>query len=1217
MPSLAPLRSPDLEIEPMTPFQLDCLTPSYHQLSQPHPSHPALSNYNPSHQQPIQPFGALSALSAILGSAPQPQQPPTKGPSALLARRRAVSGQVDEGFSLGVDLEHLRAKPARWPKEKERASKKATTSAKPMRERDGDVPLFGTAASEGLRGGNGRGSEGDEEDLPPSPVGFPGAWTWDGKEKSALLLPPPFLDEKSSRDSFDGLSHSLNQVLHYTRLTSPSPGLLGARQARLAQTAARKASALYARDRPPPPIFPHSLLSTASKLISALGPPGGLDSESLYRKWKEESPENGESRNVRKDRRALERAESSLGGFELGERVMRGLGERLRGGLEKDKAVGDEARDGEPTTSTTSATNFFRPATPLSLFLPPPLSAFTNSPLPSPFLPSLSGTPLFDSSSSTLTADSLPLLTPSLRLCVPPKPKLAPTFTDAEPSPFPLATPSVFDEGYFSLRQRRRRSPNPKPGLDAQPSIAHPSIPPHLPSSQPGSPIPGTLFTTVREPFRQSLSVLDRFTRPHLEFITWVLVGSLSASTPTPNIGGIFGLTLHLFGFLYFLLIHTLSLLLSTYLTLRSISFFLHWTWLNISGRTDLSVAAREYWRLSRREWDLVKEEDGVALGIWSVGLGLVEMALIQAMSQERWIADEERLKLLNGDKIFDGDSTVGKEPTRPIARRRSTRLGPGSDRPGLGRRKTTRTWTEDDGEGDSLLVTGSEGAVLEGTILNSAQSPALAALSPSFTGLGGLEDDELPPLDLGDSLPGISFSEMEGKSAVVSEELTSPELRPVPENEDPLLALLKTLKRHVRLATASYGLHSYLITPPSPLFTPSGANIPSRIFSHLGGIGRDNVLHVAIQKDYVGVPSPESALDFYAPQFYLLRDDLHSEIVCVIRGTQSLADIQTDLEASLEDVRLPSLDSNSEDEEETFRAHAGIFAAARKLLDSEHSPLFSKLRTVLEEHPGYSLVLTGHSLGAAIASSLAILIGQYETSTSSPTSPTKSTCESGRWKTSPASGLPPDRPIRAICFAHPTTVDVALSLRCSLGEEPLVLSISLSSDVVTRMGIPQVREVRRTLGRLASSRRGIFSGDGQGRHGWSEVLRTWWEWKSLGGGVRGAEIGKREEVERIEEKAWRWRTEMDGELGRAVDQTMLVPAGRSLHLDRLPAELEKKRKKDLEEEADEEEEAETVQVWGLYEVAEPGSFYSCPILDAELVKSHLPKEYLDAIDAL
>lgn len=47
-----------------------------------------------------------------------------------------------------------------------------------------------------------------------------------------------------------------------------------------------------------------------------------------------------------------------------------------------------------------------------------------------------------------------------------------------------------------------------------------------------------------------------------------------------------------------------------------------------------------------------------------------------------------------------------------------------------------------------------------------------------------------------------------------------------------------------------------------------------------------------AIQKEYIGVPSTTSDESTYEPQFYLLRDDLHGEIICCVRGTQSLADM-------------------------------------------------------------------------------------------------------------------------------------------------------------------------------------------------------------------------------------------------------------------------------------------------------------------------------------
>ncbi|KAL8284122.1 hypothetical protein RQP46_004871 [Phenoliferia psychrophenolica] len=1188
----------------MTPFALDTYTP----LDGPHSTHPVLAQHR---KEPLQPSGALSALSAILlggKQASRPRPPPlaavnnAKTGSTLLARRR---GGHTDAFSLGVDLERLQSRPSKWPK----ASRAPSTSAVPIPadERDLDVPPLEPAAVPDKRPRlrtRTASVEENEEDLPPSPVGLPGGWSWAaGDKESALLLPPPFLAADSAADSFDGL--------------------LGTRSARESTARARREARLIARDRPPPPAFPQSLFKTASKLISALGPPGGLDS-GPYRRWKDD-PDSTEPRTVRKDRRRLERAESGLRGFDLGEKIAVRLADKLRK-EQHANAMGVELAKDKVAVPASS----FRAATPMSLFLVP--QDLEQEPRPatmsSPPLLTLSPTPLLDPSWSGST-DSAPIQTPSL-LFAPPKPKLAPIFDEAEPSPFPIVPPPTsapIDDGYFALRQRKRprTQPSQPASVAAQLSLPEPDVASVSRShSSPASPPPhntGHLFTAATNPIRRAVRAIERRARTHVDLVVWILIGAPQPEDRLSSVGGLVGVLLHLFGFAFFVLVHSGALLVSTFVTLRSIAFFLHWTFLNLTGRTDLSVVAREYIRLCTKEWNLVAEQDGVRLGVWSVAVGILEMAAIQAMSAERWISDTQRLLLLNGES--EEDATPEPELVKPIPRRRSTRRKEtASERPGLGRRKTTRTWTEDDGEGDSLLVTGSEGTVLEGTILNSAQSPALAALSPSFVAAYA-DLDDLPPLDLGDALPGFSFPPSPQYPTIIpgprSKSPTSPLLRPVPETEDPLLSLLKTLKRHVRLATASYGLHSYLITPPSPLFTPSGSNFPSRVFAHLGGISKDNVLHVAIQSDYLGIPTPESALDFYSPQFYLLRDDLHAEVICVIRGTQSLADIRTDLEASLEDVHLPSLDDPTVSV--TFRAHAGILAAARKLLDAESSPLFSKLKTVLEEHAGYRLVLTGHSLGAAIASSLALLIGQYTPANErTPPSLPGPICPDGQWTINSSCGLPANRPLRAICFAHPTTVDIALSRRCALGADPLVLSISLASDVVTRMGVPQVRELRRALGRLATTRRGFLKEKAEGEHGKSEVLRSWWKWKSLGGGTRG-DGEKSAEIVEIEEKAWRWRSEMDGKREeQSPDPSMLVPAGRSLHLDRLPAKLEaarKRRMEELEDDEGEEEEEEETQVWGLYQVVEPGSFYSCPHLDAELVKSHLPKEYLDSIEAL
>lgn len=163
-------------------------------------------------------------------------------------------------------------------------------------------------------------------------------------------------------------------------------------------------------------------------------------------------------------------------------------------------------------------------------------------------------------------------------------------------------------------------------------------------------------------------------------------------------------------------------------------------------------------------------------------------------------------------------------------------------------------------------------------------------------------------------------------------------------------------------------------------------------------------------------------------------------------------------------------------------------------------------------------------------------------------------------------------------------------------------------------MGIPQVREVRRALGRLQKRRDGM------------SILTAWWKWKRAGGGELLDEEGeqKSELVKSIERNAWEWRKEMDhfgleeDDHNETENDGLMIPAGRALHLDRLPAMLELKRKKELEEVMDEDEDDEELPgIFGLYEVQNPALFFRCPHLEADLIQKHLPRFYLDSIESL
>lgn len=224
-------------------------------------------------------------------------------------------------------------------------------------------------------------------------------------------------------------------------------------------------------------------------------------------------------------------------------------------------------------------------------------------------------------------------------------------------------------------------------------------------------------------------------------------------------------------------------------------------------------------------------------------------------MTRSRWL--EEELVLLDEDK----DSREKKEPKSPRRRPSIMKNRSANPRPQFTMHNSSYRWNrnsareeeEEDEEADGLVVISNSASLLEGTLIASSheghrRKSALSSVSE-------------PPVS---DEPQISAND-----------------------EEDLVALLK---RCGRLSTAAYGLQTYIVSPPTPLLTPSGATLPHRLFAHLGGLkDHRNVLHVAIQQRYTDSSVVESV---YAPNFYLLRDDARRQIVVVFRGTQSLADM-------------------------------------------------------------------------------------------------------------------------------------------------------------------------------------------------------------------------------------------------------------------------------------------------------------------------------------
>ncbi|CAF0964086.1 unnamed protein product [Adineta steineri] len=100
----------------------------------------------------------------------------------------------------------------------------------------------------------------------------------------------------------------------------------------------------------------------------------------------------------------------------------------------------------------------------------------------------------------------------------------------------------------------------------------------------------------------------------------------------------------------------------------------------------------------------------------------------------------------------------------------------------------------------------------------------------------------------------------------------------------------------------------------------------------------------------------------FHRAPFYIAADGEKKKIIVSIRGTLSATDILTDINA-VEDVLETELFGNG-------HCHSGMHSAATYIRDD----ISTRLIDIFIKYPDYELIICGYSLGAGIASILAIL---------------------------------------------------------------------------------------------------------------------------------------------------------------------------------------------------------------------------------------------------
>ncbi|XP_040031950.1 diacylglycerol lipase-beta [Gasterosteus aculeatus] len=253
------------------------------------------------------------------------------------------------------------------------------------------------------------------------------------------------------------------------------------------------------------------------------------------------------------------------------------------------------------------------------------------------------------------------------------------------------------------------------------------------------------------------------------------------------------------------------------------------------------------------------------------------------------------------------------------------------------------------------------------------------------------------------------------------------------PIGED-LEAELEKAAHCMRFAAAAYGWPLYVYS--NPLSGPcklSGDCCRSRAAEydivggeHLG-CHFSSILHsTGLQyRDFIHVSFHNQ---IYEIPFYVALDHKREAVLVAVRGTLSLRDVLTDLSAECENLPIEGVSG-------ACYAHKGMCQAAsyiyKKLVND------GILNQAFAIAPEYKLVITGHSLGAGTASLLAILLrGSFPS-------------------------------LQCYSFSPPGGL---LSKALADYSKDFVVSVVLGKDLVPRLSIPNMEDLKRKLLKIVSN---------------------------------------------------------------------------------------------------------------------------------------------------
>ncbi|KAL2150063.1 hypothetical protein VTH82DRAFT_7739 [Thermothelomyces myriococcoides] len=288
----------------------------------------------------------------------------------------------------------------------------------------------------------------------------------------------------------------------------------------------------------------------------------------------------------------------------------------------------------------------------------------------------------------------------------------------------------------------------------------------------------------------------------------------------------------------------------------------------------------------------------------------------------------------------------------------------------------------------------------------------------------------------------------------------------------------LSNAARYMRFASASYGSHFLRALGIGTEMPRPGilddTHHELRSFAHHTRSNPNDIL-LASFVDPEGGSDATGATNTGVPLVHYITLDHESKaVVFACRGTLGFEDVLADMACEYDVLIWQGC---------PYKVHKGVHASAKRLLHGGDGRVLRTLQAALEEFPDYGLVLTGHSLGAAVTSLLGIMISEpVEGVNSSSSSSSSSSSNNNNYRTfvtansantyyyyyssssqssSSSSryrlGIPPNRPIQVYAYGPPATVCSALRA----ATRGLITTIVNGNDIVPYLSLGLLHDVQ------------------------------------------------------------------------------------------------------------------------------------------------------------